>query len=170
MNSVVSPNPRRRRLWRTILWPLLGLCAIFIVAWMMLPNLDGPQRRQFVNEAVSVDKLRTINRLQARYSEAHPKEGFACELSLLKSADQAKAPHYDPEEFLVTGTQSGYRFVVVTCHPGVPGVVAHYQVAALPIEPGRSGSRAFCTDESGLLWYDQDGSIANCLALRHSLE
>jgi hypothetical protein len=170
MNSVVSPNPRRRRLWRIILWPLFGLCAILLVAWMSSPVLDGPHRHQFVNEAVSVAKLRTINRLQARYSEAHPKAGFACKLSLLKSAEQAKDPHYDPEEFLISGMQSGYRFVVVTCHPGPTGVVAHYQVAALPIEPGKSGSRAFCTDESGLLWYDQDGSTADCLALRHSLE
>lgn len=152
------------------MWPLFGLCVILFLASMMVPKLDGPHRRQFVNEAVSVAKLRTINRLQERYSKDHPKEGFTCELSQLKSADQARDPHYDPEQFLVTGTQSGYRFMVVTCRPAPTGVIAHYQVAALPIEPGRSGFRIFCTDESGLLWYDQNGSIEDCLALHHSLE
>ena len=170
MNSLVSNNPRRTTLWRFIRWPLFGLSVMLVVAWIMLPLLDEPHRRQFVSEAVTVATLRTINRLQMRYSEAHPKEGFACDLSLLKSADQPKDPRYDPTEFLVSGTQSGYRFVVVTCHPAPTGVVAHYQIAALPIEPGRSGFRTFCTDEFGGLWYDQDGSIENCLGLRRSLE
>lgn len=89
-----------------VTWPLFGLCVILFLASMMVPNLDRPHRRQFVNEAVSVAKLRTINRLQARYSQDHPKAGFTCELSQLKSADQAKDPHYDPEQFLVAGTQS----------------------------------------------------------------
>ena len=45
-----------------------------------------------------------------------------------------------------------------------------FSVAAAPIEPGRSGFRAFCTDDSGVLWYDKDGSAADCLALHQPLE
>jgi hypothetical protein len=30
--------------------------------------------------------------------------------------------------------------------------------------------RAFCTDDSGVLWYDKDGSAADCLALHQPLE
>ncbi len=137
---------------------------------MSLPTLDGPHRRQFANESVSVAKLRTINRRQSLYSAAHPNQGFACELSRLKSAERAKDSDYDPEEFLVSGTYSGYRFVVVNCQAGHIGVVTHYEVAAVPIEPGRSGFRAFCTDDSGLLWYDNDGSTEDCLARRQPLE
>jgi hypothetical protein len=163
-----TPNRQRRKVWR-ILWPVSALCAVLVVAAMFLPVLDGPHRRQHANESVSVSKLLAINTLQRQYASAHPKERFTCELPLLKSGEPAKDSYYDPEEFLVSGTQSGYRFVVVNCHADSNGVVAHYEVTAAPVEPDKSGFRAFCTDDSGLLWYDKDGSPANCLTSRRLL-
>lgn len=169
VNPVVPPQPKRKKLWRIIRWSLLCLCIVVSIAWISLPTLDGPGRRQFANEATSVAKLRTINQLQTLYSATHRNEGFTCDLSRLKSGG-AKDSRYDPDEFLVSGTQSGYKFVVVNCHADPTGAAAHYQIAAVPIELGKSGSRAFCTDDSGLLWYDKDGSATNCLAFRHPLE
>jgi hypothetical protein len=170
INPVASSHSLWKKLWRIIRWPLLCLCAILLIAWFSVPRFDGPYRRQFANEAVSVARLRTINRLQAAYSAAHPSEGFACELSRLKAAERPKDSDDDPEEFLVSGTRTGYRFVIVNCRASDTGVVNHYQIAAVPIELGRSGFRAFCTNDSGLLWYDSDGSTEGCLALRHPLE
>ena len=44
------------------------------------------------------------------------------------------------------------------------GVVVHYEATALPIERGRTGFHAFCTDDSASLWYDDEGSVTKCLA------
>ena len=143
-----------------MLFALFALCFVLFVAFISLPVLDGPKGH--ANEAASVSMLRTLNSLQNNYAAAHPTIGFACELARLKPAEPVKDPYF--EEFLVTGERSGYNFAITDCHADQNGVVTHYQITAVPRKPGKSGIRAFCTDESGLFWYDSAGSAANCLA------
>jgi len=164
-SRLATPDRPRRKLWRLLI-PLFAACAVVFVVVMSVPVMDGPHRRQHGNEASTVGMLSTITELQSNYAAAHPGQGFACDLARLKSTGPVKDPYYDPEEFLVTGTRSGYRLKVADCRADSNGVVIHYQVTAVPLEPGKSGFRAFCTDESGSLWYDEAGSAANCLAAR----
>lgn len=97
---------------------------------------------------------RTSNQL-LDYLTSHPDKGFACELLLLVPQERVENDGYNPLRFLSAGTMSGYRFEIGDCSTDAKGLTAHYQVSAVPAERGVSGLRAFCTDESGLIWYDE---------------
>ncbi len=144
----------RRRLWR-ILYLFLTLCGALLVAAMLIPTLGGPHSRQVANEAATVSKLRAFSALQTNYLTSHPDKGFACELLLLVPQERVENDGYNPLRFLSAGTMSGYRFEIGDCSTDAKGLTAHYQVSAVPAERGVSGLRAFCTDESGLIWYDE---------------
>lgn len=136
----------------------------------VIPTFDGPHSRQRANEAATVGRLRTLVTLQNQYMALYPSNGFACELPLLRPNEQRDKVNYDPLGFLITGTQSGYKFSVVNCGSDATRAKAHYQVTAVPIEHGITGFWAFCADESGVIWYDEAGSATNCLESRHALE
>jgi len=136
---------------------------------LVVPTLDGPHSRLFANEASAVSAVRTVITLQDEYSIAHAYTGFACELPLLKPMGQQKFPDYSLE-FLTTGLRSGYKFSLVSCRPDANRARAHYQFAAVPVEQNKTGVRAFCADEAGVIWYDLGGSATNCLASRHALQ
>jgi hypothetical protein len=147
-------------------WRFFGAIGAFLlIAWLVLPRPEV-NRESFANEALAVSKLRTIGELQNNYLKSHPSEGFACRLPLLRPAGPLKL--FDPDTYLRTGERSGYRFEL-ECHGDPNGVVTHYEVSAVPDKPGSTGVRAFCTDQSGVIWYDMDGSREKCLAARKPL-
>jgi hypothetical protein len=147
-----------------------GLLLAGVLFLMLIPRLDGLHSRQHAHDAVAVGKLLTIIDLQKKYAVAHPEKGFACELPQLKPVEQRKDDDYDPFSFLTTGTWSGYRFAIEGCHVEKKGIVAHYQASAVPVVPGTTGFRAFCTDETGTLWYDDSGVRVKCLISGRVLE
>src|SRR6266536_295044 len=154
----------RRRSW---LWILVALCALLIFIAVFVPNLDV-NMRQHRNEASTVFRLRRLNELENKFAASYPEKGFACQLPLVKPPTHVDET-YDPNEFLVTGTQNGYRFAVTNCRTGPNGAVSQYQVTAVPLEPGKSGFRASCTEQTGVICYDSDGSAERCLASKRQL-
>ena len=118
---------------RRVLPLAFGLCAPLLLVGLVLLTLDGPNRRVHMDEASSVSRLRNINRFRTEYVAMHPTEGFACRLSLLRQSETAKPGEYEPEEYLVSGTQHSYKYVVANCHAGANGVASHYGVVALPL-------------------------------------
>jgi hypothetical protein len=147
-----------------------GLLLAVGLFLLVVPTLDGPHSRHLRNEAATVGKLRTVLDLENQYRDAHPNSGFECELPLLKPTAQLNESEYDPFAFLVTGTMSGYRFSLVDCGLDASLPRTHYQLTAVPVQQGVTGLRAFCADESGLIWYDKTGSATKCLASRHALD
>jgi len=166
-----SGNTSRRypRTVRALLWIMGGLVLAAGLCLLLVPTLDGPHSRLYRNEASAASKLRTVLALQDEYSAAHAYTGFACELPLLKTLGQQKFPEYS-FEFLTTGMETGYRFAMVGCDSDANRQRARYQVIAVPVEHGTTGVRAFCADETGVIWYDLEGSAANCLASRKVLQ
>lgn len=142
---------------------VIGLASLIPVGIVLLPHLDGPDSRLHSNEAMAFARLRIVNSRQEDYASPHA-TGFACELRLLRS--EAPGDHSDDvrEEFLVSGSQAGYRFEVVHCEADPNGRVVRYRIAAVPLSMRKSGFLVFCTDESGVLWYDRGGTIQSCFA------
>jgi hypothetical protein len=159
----------RSRSFPTLLYVFVGGTGLVIVALLTIPILDGPHSRQYANEASAVSKLREVMTAERKFAAAHESKGFTCELPLLKRPASEKPDGYDPLWFAATGRSSGYEFALGNCRGDKKGVVVHYEGTAAPIEHGRTGFRAFCTDDSGLLWYDPDGSATKCLAERRPL-
>jgi hypothetical protein len=135
---------------------------------LFVPVLDV-DKRQRGNEAAAVVRLRRLNELENKFAASYPEKGFVCQLALIKQATHV-GETYDPNEFLVAGVQSGYRFAVTDCRTDPNGAVSQYQVTAVPLEPGKSGFRAFCTDQTGVIWYDSDGSAEHCLGSKRPLQ
>ena len=141
-----------------------------MVAMLSIPVLDGPHSRQYANEAAAVSRLRALTTLEKTFAAAHADKGFACEAPLLEAAEkEGSRGEHDPPLFLVTRTYAGYKFVLGNCRTDAKGVVAHFEATAVPVEIGKTGFHAFCTDDSGLLWYDAKGSATACIASRRVL-
>ena len=147
---------------------ILGLAAGFllslllIIAFSPLHDSQGGLRQ---NESAAVGSLRKIHDLQSKYAAAHPKEGFTCQLQRLRPAETT-ATAYDPATTLFAGEWSGYKFVLAGCTPTEKGIVVRYQITAVPVARGLTGVRAFCADESGTLFYEENGSATECLSSR----
>jgi hypothetical protein len=153
------------------LYALVAAGGLLVVALLSIPVIDGPHSRQYANEAAAVSKLRAVTALEKKFAAAYVDKGFACELPLLRPAESDQnSVDYDPLRFLTTGTSAGYKFVLGNCRTDAKGVVVHYEATAVPVERGKTGFHAFCTDDSGLLWYDAGGSATNCLASRRALQ
>ena len=146
---------------------LAGLLLGGFVILIVLRLLYAPHGRLYGNEGVALAKLRSVVTLQNEYARTRVTKGFACELHLLKPVEARDHAEYDPLRFLTTGTESGYKYSLANCRADAKGVFVQYQITAVPIEQGRTGFHAFCTDQSGVLWYDAEGSAANCLSSRH---
>jgi hypothetical protein len=155
---------------RVCLFVMGGLLLAGVPILITIPRLDGPHSRQHAHEAVAVGKLLAVIELQKKYAAAQAHKGFACELPLLKPAEGRGDAGYDTLDFLSTGTWSGYRFALDDCYVDKIGIVAHYQASAVPIERGTTDFRAFCTDETGIMRYDDSGVKAKCLASGRLLE
>ena len=167
-----SPNSfKQRKLagWRS--WTILSvaLLLLFVVLLVSSPIFHDSYFGVGKNEATAVGSLRKIHTLEIQYSGAHPGKGFACQLPLLGPTEKKISGEYNPTEALLAGEWSGYKFAVIGCVAQANGIVTHYQLIAVPAKTGASGIRAFCTDQSGELFYDPDGSPSKCLALRQPL-
>jgi hypothetical protein len=139
------------------------VCACFLLS---LPSFHDEYFGVAKNEAMAVGSLRKIYELENAYASAHRDDGFACQLSQLRPKENM----LDANSMnLLTGEWVGYKYEIVACAQEKNGVVASYQVAAVPLRPWASGVRAFCTDQTGNIFYDHTGSASECLAARQLL-
>jgi len=169
MNS--SPNSRERpksgkgKFWITLIATIFLVAVVLVVAspWWHDKYFGMAQ-----NEHAAVGSLRKINALQSQYAVGHANKGFTCELTLLRPTDKT-GDALDPTAALLSGEWSGYKFAILGCAGEKNGIVTRYKAIAFPSAPGVTGVRAFCTDESGKIFYDHTTSASQCLALRQVL-
>jgi hypothetical protein len=121
------------------------------------------------NEASAVSALRTLNTAEVTYAATFG-QGFTCALADLggMGGGGGPTPHQamliDPR--LASGKKNGYSFTLSGCD-GTP--VSRYSVSAVPADPG-SGTRVFCSDESGVIRFSQDGKADSCLSAGKPLQ
>ena len=139
-----------------------GVPIVLIIAAIAIPNLL--RARLAANESSAVASVRTIATAEITYSSSHPQTGYTCALSDL-AGDQLI------ERALATGRKTGYAFQLSACAPEIEGGPnTKYQVVAYPVTVNQTGVRAFCSDESGLVKVDADGSAENCLQNGRALQ
>ena len=88
--------------WRNFLVPIAIVAFVLLLAVLFLPTMDGPNSRVRANESVAAANPRNITTFQNRYAALHPNDGFACDLTLLKSVMHDKNDH-EPDAFLPAG-------------------------------------------------------------------
>ena len=149
----------------------LSLGWIVILALIAIPNFrNGMDRsRTAANEASAVGSVRTVNTAEITYQATYPTRGFAANLATLggkctggstPSAERACLVDDKLGAATCTGTQwcikNGYKFMV-EADSSEPHTA--YTVTAVPISPGTTGKRGFCSTEEGLINFDSEVSL-----------
>jgi type IV pilus assembly protein PilA len=140
---------------------LAGIPFMLIIAAIAIPNLM--RARMAANEASAAAMVRTVVVAEAGYSSNHPDAGYTCTLSDLASAELIDAK-------LASGQKNGYAFELSGCTASAESVAnVKYRVVAYPLTRNQTGKRAFCSDESGVVKADGNGSPQDCLENGSSL-
>jgi type IV pilus assembly protein PilA len=136
---------------------------ILIVAAIAIPNLL--RARIAANESSAFRAVRRITTAEVTYYLANPRVGYTCTLSDLAGNERissvAKARLID--DGLASGTKYGYQFVLQNCVRPEKGE-GSYQVVAYPVSRDQTGVKTFCSDETGVVRFDTNGSPDECLA------
>jgi Domain of unknown function (DUF4190) len=146
----------------------LGLGYLGVVAILGLIVWSGfylRQREKTVAEKVKVvdyanpvvSAVRSLNMAEIAYAQGHPETGYTCSLSELKAA-------WGLNNDLAQGQQDGYIFEIKGCTAAKPnGPIAKYQIVAYPAATNKTGTAAFCSNESDLIKVARNGSPQDCL-------
>jgi hypothetical protein len=144
---------------------LVGFVA-FLFAVVFLGIFPPNTPRIFLNQRRAVGSLGELNRAEFSYKAWHPNSEFACDLAGL-AGPQIGAASVDP--VLASGTKSSYHFEIHCAQVGNKAS-ADYAITATPVKPGATGQYALCTDQSGKIWYSENGLAADCLATHKPIE
>jgi type IV pilus assembly protein PilA len=138
---------------------LIVVAIILIIAAIAIPNLM--RSKMAANESSAVGSLRTINTAMVTYATNFPTIGYAATLAPLGNAGSTTPCTTGQQavstaaclvdSVLASGTKSGYNFFV-TGGTQTPAVT--YTSSATPTAPNQSGSRYFCSDQSGVIYYN----------------
>jgi type IV pilus assembly protein PilA len=137
---------------------LIVVAIILIIAAIAIPNLL--RSRMAANEASAVGSVRTLNTAEVTYSTTYG-TGFTT-LAQLGGASPcvaaaATACLIDP--VLTVGTKSGYTLAALP-NTGAGTVLSPfvaYEVNATRVSAS-TGTRAFCSDQSGVIRYNTTGA------------
>lgn len=143
----------------TLIELIILVAVIAIIAAIAIPNLL--RSRMEANEAQAAEAMRTITKGEVAFqygcfSDAD-KDGVGDYGSLAELAN----PGEDVPPFIDTvlggGNKQGYSFTV-TVISGSSKVLPGYTCTAVPSAPGRTGTRQYFVDESGVIRFTADGS------------
>jgi prepilin-type N-terminal cleavage/methylation domain-containing protein len=140
---------------------LIVVAIILVIAAIAIPSLL--RSRIAANEASAVAAVRTIATAETAYAQTYPTIGYTCTLAYL-GPPAAGQPISETaagvlDSVVASGEKQGYRISVTNCS-GSP--VSFYNSAAVPLAPGTTGVRAFCSDTSGIIWFSTDSTEATC--------
>jgi hypothetical protein len=153
---------------KRIFW--IAGAALFASAVLLLGVLPPRTSRIFMNQRRAVASLRDLNRAQQTYAARQPEVGFACNIGDL--GGQGSGPLSSGglvDRVLASGTKSAYRFEI-RCPQGDGQIASTYAILAVPLVSGITGKYVLCTDQNGEIWYSDDGSPSDCLAMRKPVE
>jgi len=145
---------------------LVLVSAVVVLAAPLALAGKEPNDEVADNEASAVGSLRSLNTAQVYYARAYAEVGFACALESFSPPPDGQRPSPNAADLLdrglTSGTKAGYRSTL-TC-PDKAKPQKKYQLSAVPVAPGQSGKRAFCTDETAVIKGSDDGKAETCFA------
>ena len=137
----------KRKTWVTVRSVIFGMgvvvIALFVVRYFVRLRALG-----YVDSAILT--MRTLVADENKFAETHPNLGYTCKLADITT---------DPT--IASGRNNWYIFEITDCRAEAGGGSnTRYNVTARPLRPEMP---AFCSDQSGVLKADYDGSAINCV-------
>ncbi len=126
---------------------------ILIIAAIAIPSLL--RARMAANESAAKSSIHVVNSAQAAYSTSYPDAGYARDLATLGPGPSGACVGQGAQDHAClidaalgcSGSSCikfGYQFsMAATCEENKP--CANYVIAAIPLRPGNSGTRSFCS-------------------------
>jgi type IV pilus assembly protein PilA len=150
----------------TLMELLIVMAIIAILMLIAIPTVGSLTKK--ANDLSAQQSIHAIQQAEIQYSSTYPSNGFACTLPALGGDPNSGAPSAAGAQILqgdlTSGYKSGYIFAI-TCKDKVTvnsvDRYNSYSVTAVPQTVGRTGDRAFCSDQSGLIKFDPAGG-SNC--------
>jgi type IV pilus assembly protein PilA len=142
---------------------LIVVAIILVIAAIAIPSLM--RSRMAANEASAVASVRTLTTAETTYNATYTSIGYTCTIAELGppagSAPTSQTAAGIIDNVLATGSKQGYTFLLSNC-TGTP--VSTYSSQGEPINYGGTGTRAFCSDVSGVIKQSSDGLATTCFA------
>jgi len=126
-----------------------------VVVWGIFSPLSQP--RIPYNHRRAIHNISDLSLAQRIYSARHSYAGYACKLNDLGALGLV-------DGVLASGTKSGYHFEIQCPQRGAQKAES-FTITAVPTIPGVTGQYALCADQSGEVWYGEDGLVSDCLAM-----
>ena len=132
---------RGYRRWRI---PFVALGLLILAGLLLLPRRIAPDREysRYANEAAAIKAIQTIQTTQVQYNSQYGR--FATSLTELGPPESGAANASSADLIdsgLAAGEKSGYK-----CSR--PGNLSGYQISAVPVAYGNTGSRMFYSDQT----------------------
>ncbi|HLI83466.1 MAG TPA: prepilin-type N-terminal cleavage/methylation domain-containing protein [Bryobacteraceae bacterium] len=119
---------------------LIVIAIILIIVTVALPKLNNATR--YAHETAALKAIQTIHTMQVQYNSQYGH--YATSLAELgpPATGNANASAADLiDSSLAAGEKSGYKFTMTGNQSG-------YQISAVPVAYGNTGSRTFYSDQS----------------------
>jgi hypothetical protein len=147
MDKMDSTPVTKRKMLVTVRSVIFGL-GLIVIAWFVVRYFVRLRALGHVDSAIVT--MRTLVADENKFAETHPNLGYTCKL-----ADITTAPP------IASGQNNWYIFEISDCRAEAGGGPNRsYHVTARPLRPEMP---AFCSDQSGILKADYDGSAINCV-------
>jgi len=138
-------------------FPVLFIASVMAAVFLM-GAYPSNTPRTFLNHRRAVASLQRLNLAERAYAHQHPADGFACNFNDL--AEQGAI-----DSVLATGSKAAYMFEI-GCLANKAQTNTAYTITAVPTVPGKTGIYALCSDQSGEIWFSENGSTSDCLVER----
>jgi hypothetical protein len=144
-------------------WKLLSLGLLFLD----LPSLSEEWDRAEIatNESLAISHLKELAEAIEKYRTTYTRVPDT--LSALGPAPKGAAKSEKAGllgEELASGRKDGYAFRMVIVGANVSGAPAKYELAAIPLDYGRTGLRSFFRDSNGVLHgADRQGAVGSAM-------
>ena len=122
--------------------PLVILGLLILTGLVLFSRRIALDREYPANEATAIKAIQTIQTMQVQYNSQYGR--FATTLTELgpPASGAANASSADLiDSNLAAGEKSGYKFTMT-------GNLSGYQISAMPVAYGNTGSRTFYSDQS----------------------
>ena len=132
-----------------------AIAAVLVALFLVARFLYYSARLGCVDSAIVT--IRTIVADEKVFAQSHPEIGYTCDFSRLTTASSPDWEKIMIAKLAKTRQRNGYAFAISGCSQTEPS--PRFVVSARPLH---KNMLAFCSDQTGILKHNDEGSVENC--------